>query len=337
MTIGVPIDPTLVAASGSVGDITYGHNQWGPWTRERITPADPASALQVAVRGYFATLSAAWSNDLTQAQRDAWTRYADRVPLTGPTGRTNTVPGLQQFVRSNVARLQTAEPSLPRQDDAPTIYTLGSFSSPSRIVLNVVDDTAHPFFDDANAWATESGAAMIFWASRPVPLTVNFHKGPYQYAGALLGSSPRNTSPGTVPLPFPADADQRVFLRGQVTRDDGRLSTSFRYPAVIVPQVAPLPLSAVFTPLIFPRARVDVTFDALIRSEPRFNGNWTVRRGNSIWSVIATSTLDDVVRLIIINVGVQIGPNLVTFTPPPDDVNGLLTGLAVAPFSIPML
>jgi hypothetical protein len=334
MAIAIPIEPMLVAASGSVGDLVFSHNQHGPYRRDRTIPTDPATALQVTIRDHLSTLATAWNTTLSQDQRDAWREYATAVTLPGRLGRRNRISGLPEYVRTNVPRLQANEPTLPRLDNAPTSLDHGPYSPLPRIVLNVVDQTFHPFFDDADAWRTESGAAMLFWASPAAPLTVTFHKGPYRFAGALLGSDPRNISPGTLPLQFPATTTDRVFLRGRVTRTDGRLTESFRLPAVIVPQVPPLPVSAVFTPLIFPRAFVDVTFDALIRREPHLNANWTVRFGDSTWSVTAAQTINDVVRLNILNTGVMIGPDFVTYAATPADVNGLLTGLAVAPFTI---
>lgn len=336
MAIDVPIGPALVVASGSVGDTTYGHNQWGPWTRPRATPADPATDLQVYLRDTMTWLSQRWSNDLTESERESWGLYSKHVRLRGRTGRANHVGGQQMYVRSNTPRVQAQQPTLLQIDQAPNLFDLGPYSPLPRIVLNVVDQTFHPFFDDSDTWATETGAAMLFWASPAAPLTVNFHKGPYRYAGPLLGSDPRNTSPGTLPLPFAATATDRVFLRGRVTRADARLTESFRLPAVIVDQVAPLPVSAVFdyqTPVF---SFLRVTFDALIRFEPHSTGNWFVRYNDGRWSVNAITTIDDQLRLTIRPTAIQIGPDVVTFTPPPNDVNGLLTGLPVAPFSIPI-
>lgn len=331
------IEPLVSRASGSVGDLVFSHNQHGPYTRDRTAPVDPATVRQLAVRAALSALVTAWRTVLTQTERQAWDVFSLAVRTRTALGTSTNAGGLAMYVRANVPRIQAEEVTLPRVDAAPTLYDHAPFTPVPRVVLNLVDKTFHPFFLESDPWVTETGAAMIFWASLPVATTRNFFKGPYQIAGTLLGSDIRLSSPATLEVPQPAIPPNRVFVRGRVTRADGRLSESFRLPADPVAQVAPLPVSAVFTPLIFPRAFVDVTFDALIKPQPHFPGNWTVRRGNSIWAVTGVAVLQDVVRLAIINVGVQIGLDIVAYTATPPDLNGLLTGLPVLPFTIPLL
>ena len=326
----------LTQQSGSVGETVFSRNQHGPYTRDRSVPSDPATAQQLAVRAALSQCVTAWKTTLTGTERRAWDDFAHAVRVRTALGRRTNAGGLGMYIRANVPRIQAAVGGSPRVDQAPTSRTSAQFTPITRVVLNVVDDTLHPFFAESDAWVTETGAAMLFYASDQQPLTRNFWAGPYRFAGSLLGSDPRNFSPGTIPTPFPTTIAHRVFIRARLTRADARLSPAFRLPADTVAQVAPLPISAVFTPLVPPRARVDVTFDAIIRDEPHLRTNWTVRFGNSVWTVLFTSTLDDVVRLTVTNTAILIGPDFVAYAPPPFDVNGLLTGLPVAAFSIPL-
>lgn len=336
MPIDVPTE-LLSASSGSVGDVVFAHNQHGPYTRARTAPDDPGSALQLAVRAALSECVTAWNATLTATERTAWDVFALAVRTRARIGRSTNAGGLGMYIRANVPRIQAAEVSVPRVDQAPTLFNSAPFTPIPRVVLNVVDDTIHPVFDERDAWVTEAGAAMLFYASAPQPLTRNFWAGPYRYAGPLLGSAPFNTSPGTIPLPQPAALGTRVFVRFRLTRTDARLSHAARLPADTVPQIPPVPTLALFRSLGFPIGEVRITFDSPIARSPLAPGNWLVRFANATWSVILATAVQNDVLLTIQNVGVRIGPDFVRYTPPPFDVKGLFTGLPVATFQFPLI
>ena len=59
--------------------------------------------------------------------------------------------------------------------------------------------------------------------------TINFFKGPYQFAARINGDGTTPpTSPAVIASPFPFSAGQRVFTRIVVVRVDGRVSLDFR-------------------------------------------------------------------------------------------------------------
>ena len=338
MTLLHLTDPLLSRASGSVGPTVFSRNQHGTYTKPRVTPTDPNTALQIVVRSALATLTTRWRDTLTAAQRRSWDLYAVQVHLRNRIARVHNIGGLAMFVRSNVPRIQANEPTLAIVDQAPNLLNLPSFTPITRIVLNIVDDTIHPFFDPTDAWAQTTAAALLFYASQPQPLTVNFFRGPYRFAASLIGqTAPPLITPATIPLPFPAGASQRVFIRARLTAEDARLTHSFRIPADIVPQVAPLPLAArIFPP---PPFTVVVTFDSLLRVETHATANWFLRFGNQQLGVTKVSTNTTDLTQLLITTSARVpnpGPNTCVYTPPPSDVNGLLTGIPVASFTLPL-
>ncbi len=211
--------------SGSIGGMTASHNKGGRYFRARVVPTDPSTTFQTPLRSFMNSLSNRWVETLTQVQRDAWAVYASAVPLVNPFGDPKFVSGINMFVRSNIPRLQQV---LPQVDDAPTIFDLGDFTHNA----NGVDATADEIdvnFTPADAWVGEDDAAMLVYVSRPQNASVNFFKGPYRLAGAVLGDATTPpTSPEAIALPFPVVAGQRVYYREEVTRADGRLSADFR-------------------------------------------------------------------------------------------------------------
>ncbi len=213
------------ALSGSLGGITAAHNKGGQYFRARVVPTNPATVFQEAIRGFVTNLTNLWLNTLTAAQRTSWDVYAANVTLIGPLGDPINVSGMNMYVRSNVPRLQKGD---PRVDDGPLIFDLSSYTNPS-FALDEPADEVDVSFTDTDDWANEDDASLLVYASRPQALSINFFKGPYRFAGAVEGDGiTPPTSPAAITLPFPVGVSQRIFLRVNVTRADGRLSSPFR-------------------------------------------------------------------------------------------------------------
>ncbi len=212
--------------SGSLGGITASRNAGGPYFRARVTPVNPGSVFQAAVRGFVASLTSGWNSLLTPGQRDGWNTYALNVQIPDAFGDPRNVSGIAMYVRSNVPRLQAG---LPRVDDGPAVFNLGPFTNPGFETFVAAANTFDVTFTDTDAWANEDNAAMIILASRPQNPSVNFFKGPYRFAGLVAGASVlAPTSPETISAPFNIEVGQRIFVQARVSRADGRLALPFR-------------------------------------------------------------------------------------------------------------
>jgi len=214
----------VTQVSGSVGGMTGSHNAGGLYFRARAVPVNPNTVQQQAVRNFMSQCAAAWSQTLTQEQRDAWSNYAASVPITDTLGEARFISGISHFVRSNVARLQAG---LARIDAGPAVYVLPDFTAPS-FAADASDDNVAITFTNGDAWAGEVGGAMLVFASRPQPASIVYFKGPYRYAGKISGAVSPPASPATLDLPFPVVENDRVFFQVRVCRADGRLSSPFR-------------------------------------------------------------------------------------------------------------
>lgn len=216
--------------SGSVGGITYSHNKGGSYVRNRTVPTNPGSSFQTQLRGYLAQLTALWAT-LTDAQHDSWAAYSANVLLPNPLGDQREVGALAHYVRSNVPRLQAG---LPRVDTAPVIFTLGAFTQPE--IVSITSPQALSLaFTVGDDWAGEDDSALLIYGARGYNPTINFFKGPYRYSDLIDGDSiTPPTSPYAATLPFVLQAAQKSFIFGRVTRADGRLSSPFRLPRIVV-------------------------------------------------------------------------------------------------------
>lgn len=217
--------PLISQGSGSIAGITFSRNRGGMYVRARAIPTNPATALQVAVRGFLAQLAILWQDTLTAAQRIAWETYADNVPLKNSLGENIFATGLNHYIRSNVPRLQSA---MPRVDAAPAIFNRGEFTGPT-LAIDTVSDEVDVTFTDTDAWANEDDSALIVFGSAPKDPTINYFRGPYRALGLIEGDSiTPPTSPAAIACGHVITAGQRLFFRVVATRADGRLSYDFR-------------------------------------------------------------------------------------------------------------
>lgn len=208
--------------SGSVGGLTASRNRYGPYFRAKVLPVNPNTPNQAVVRGHFRDLSARWREVLTTPQRTAWETYAANVPLAN-----GVVTGLNMYLRSNVQALRAG---MSIVDTAPNVFDLGGFTVPVAQILSEAAQTIDIGFTDTDAWANETGSAMMIFSSPAQNVSRNFWGGPFAYANKIDGDSTTPpTSPATISIAsYPFVAGQRVFFRATVLRADGRYSTPFQ-------------------------------------------------------------------------------------------------------------
>lgn len=219
----------IASIRGAIGGWVFSRNKGGDYVRNRAIPTQPGSGPQEAVKSLMSQLANLWSGTLTAAERAAWDAYAYAVELPNSQGVYRNVGGLAMYVRSNLPRLQADPVTLPRVDDGPVDFTLGEYTLPDVGNASEATQLIGVTFDNTDGWANEDEAAMLVYVSRPQNPAVNYFKGPYRFAGKILGDSMTPpTSPATLAAPFPFVDGQRLFARVNVTRDDGRLGTDFR-------------------------------------------------------------------------------------------------------------
>jgi hypothetical protein len=131
--------------------------------------------------------------------------------------------GQQAFVSSNTPRVQAG---LDEVFDGPTTAGLAESGAVTVTAADATPGTLAVTFDATQDWATADGGALLVYASRPQLATINFFKGPYYLAGAVLGDTMTPpTSPATITLADQTIVGQRVYFRIYCTNADGRFST----------------------------------------------------------------------------------------------------------------
>ena len=78
-------------------------------------------------------------------------------------------------------------------------------------------------FTVGDAWVDLDDNHLQVWASRGQKASINFFKGPYQFAGKVTGdATTAPTSPAAITIPFNITAGQKVFFRAALIDAEGR-------------------------------------------------------------------------------------------------------------------
>lgn len=222
--------PLLSQASGKLAGLVWSHNAGGAYVRRLATPTNPGSEFQQVVRNALASLAARWREDLADEDRLRWAIYALNTPLTNRLGAERSIGALAMFLRCNVPRIQAG---LSVIDAGPTLFGEAVIGA-GPDTADASDGTVEIHFPN-EAWGVTTGGACLVYVSAPQSPTVNFFKGPYRFAGAILGNTATPpTSPQDVPLPYPVVAGQVIHLQIRATNADGRLSPALRFRTAVV-------------------------------------------------------------------------------------------------------
>jgi hypothetical protein len=215
---------TLISeASGSIAGLTFSHNAGGQYVRARAIPVNSNTVYQQAVRNYMSILTAHWSQELTAAQRDQWTAYAEAIPYVDTLGEPRYISGLAMFMACNSLRLLAGVAIVAA---GPSILVKPTCTQPAYSV--VAPSTGSLTFTNTDDWAGEVGGAMLLFTSRGQGVGINYFQGPYRYAGKVSGAATPPTSPAAIAPVFSVVAGQKVFYSVRIFRADGRIGDAIR-------------------------------------------------------------------------------------------------------------
>lgn len=217
----------VTQASGSIGGNTFARNRFGNYFRSRTKPVNPQSAGQSLIRSSLAYLAQYWNATLTNSERGSWETYAGSVPGLNRLGESVYLTGFNQFLRSNIIRLQNA---LSVIEAGPTVLTLPETDPTFAIVATANDQKIAVTFDESLPWASEAGAKMYVYAGEPQNKTRNFFKGPWKLAGVIANGA---TSGDQLSSPFTLVTGQKIWCYARIQRADGRLSNPFRSDVLV--------------------------------------------------------------------------------------------------------
>jgi hypothetical protein len=208
------------ATSGKLGPNVFSRNRGGAYVRARVKGVNPNTALQQAVRTAFGQLSTQWFGVLSDADRASWSDWANATPRRNRLGSVIFLAGNTAYVGANTLRRQLGLADVNTQVGPNLLSTL---SQPG--TLTISSSTHKAIFSGLNAadeWQGPGGAVGLF-ISKPQNGTVNFFKGPYQYAGRIAGGT-ATLAAATVTLTGSLISGQLCYYRLAASSPDGRPS-----------------------------------------------------------------------------------------------------------------
>lgn len=223
----------IVQMSGSIAGDVHARNRYGNYKRARTKPVNPRSDLQSAARVAMMFMTEAWHESLMDdAKRGAWRVYADAINWNNRLGELVHLSGFNHFVRANISRMRAGlalvydgpvDPTLPQPDGA---FACSGTADDQKIAVT---------FEGTDAWDDEDDAGLIVHQGEPQLASRNFFNGPWRFCDSIDGDSVTPpSSPVEIDAAYTLTTGQRVWMKGLISRADGRLTNAFRCPSFIV-------------------------------------------------------------------------------------------------------
>ncbi len=185
----------------------FSKNRAGAYVRNKVTPVNPQTVSQIAVRSQFTSLSQAW-RALTEAQRLSWASQVEGFKTTDIFGDLRTPSALNLYMRINgnlnaigAATINTA----PVPGATPSIDSMALVS----------DVSASTFTFDPGVLVVPAGTAWLVEATPGVSPGKNFVKSEYRVIAVLPATTvtPYNAWTEFVAKFGAPVAGQKVFVR----------------------------------------------------------------------------------------------------------------------------
>ena len=185
-------------ARNKIGGIVASANKDGNYFRNKVTPHNPRSAAQQAVRSSFTANSKAW-RELTDAQRQGWTSLAAQVTLSDSLGNKYKPSGQQLYVGCNSNLATLGNPAIANAPAVPdTLPQLANFV----VVASVETAAPHTHLLTIQFSGGTSSIDVICAATAQFSAGRSF-VGPSQFR-YLTDAAGVHTSPFDITVPYEA-------------------------------------------------------------------------------------------------------------------------------------
>jgi hypothetical protein len=179
----------VVAGSGKIGGHVASRNKAGAYFRTKVTPVNPQTSAQLAVRNRLGTRSQAWRG-LTDPQRAAWNSAVGAFAKTDIFGDLKNPSGfnLYQALNNNLVTVGAAPIASPPVVGAVLTVTVTSISPAAGTGLIPMVLSA----------AVPAGTAVKVFATAPQSPGVSFVKSEYRLITTLPAATATPVALGAV-------------------------------------------------------------------------------------------------------------------------------------------
>lgn len=162
---------------GKINGTVHSRNRAGAYMRNKVTPVNPQTTYQSAVRNRLTGNAQAWRG-LLQAQRNAWNAAVSNWQRTNIFGQLRTPSGIALYNRlnnnlANISIATIADPPMPE-----SIQALESLAVAADDSANTVTLTYSP--------AIDANTSMIVEATEPLSAGISFAKNSFRQIAVLV-------------------------------------------------------------------------------------------------------------------------------------------------------
>lgn len=162
---------------GSVGEETYSRGQGGIVVRQRKGPGGVPNANQLSITDTMTVLSAAWSDTLTEENRETWQTYAKQFPRANRWGERSLRNGYTRFIAINFNR---------HVEDGTIATVIAPTCPPFNLPNMVLTATTNPDeFSYPAPLLNESDSDHVLWIFTYIGAQQNagrnFYRDPFQF------------------------------------------------------------------------------------------------------------------------------------------------------------
>lgn len=161
----------VAEARGAIAGTVFSKNTYGAYLRAKVTPVNPQTTFQQAVRQFLASTAQDWRG-LTQGQRDLWNSFSINFNRTNIFGDSVKLTGFNLFMQLNRNLLEISVTPLT---DAPTPQDVYGFTSASFIA-----DTTGATMIVTYAPALGANDSVIVYATPPLSAGKQFAKSEFR-------------------------------------------------------------------------------------------------------------------------------------------------------------
>jgi hypothetical protein len=171
----------VVDGRNKIGGHVASKNRAGSYLRTKVTPTNPKTAAQTAVRNRLAGISSGWRG-LTAAQRTAWNAAVEDFAKTDIFGDLIKPTGANLYQRLNNNLVTCGEAQIA---DPPQVLAVDAFTS---ITLTAEDGTVAESLSLAIVPAVEADHLVKVYATPPLSAGISFVKSEYRLIAILPNS-----------------------------------------------------------------------------------------------------------------------------------------------------
>lgn len=203
----IKLGSNIADARGKLNGHVFSKNRYGNYVRNKVTPVNPSTAYQTAVRNRLASVSSAWAAQ-SAADRAAWNAAVSNWGRTNIFGDLINPSGKTLFVKLNTELLGVGAEIIPQPPIPAEVPTMATYSLAAAAGAGTLTLTYTP--------AIPAAFRVKVYATPGVSAGVSFVKSEYRLIKIAAAA---DASPLALKVPYearfgsiPAEG-QKIFVK----------------------------------------------------------------------------------------------------------------------------